>query len=87
MPVDMASLTVRQTQSPNYFPVWESRTKVELGSISVSHKIDLHHWYDQGELWQHLVQSALDTCHAARLPPRPYGALGKHGASFEHAAV
>ena len=85
--VDMASLTVRQTQSPNYLPVWESRTKVERGSISVSHKIDLHHWYDQGELWQHLVQSALDACHDARLPPRPDGSLGKHGASVEHAAV
>ena len=71
--VDMTSLTVRQTLSPSYFPLWESRTRVKRGSINVSHIVDLHHWYDQGELWQHLVQSALDACQAAGPQSRPDG--------------
>ena len=66
MSEDMTSLTVRQTLSPSYFPLWKSRTRVQRGSIfNVTHIVDLHHWYDQGELWQHLVQSALDACQAA----------------------
>ena len=72
--VDMTSLTVRQTLSPSYFPLWESRTRVQRGSIfNVTHIVDLHHWYDQGELWQHLVQSALDACQAAGPQSRPDG--------------
>ena len=69
VPVDMTPVTVKQTRSPGYFRLWEARKKAKPGSINASRDIDLHHWYDQGELWQHLVQSALEACHSARPPP------------------
>ena len=60
-----AEVSVEQTRQPSYLRKWEARTGGTPGSINASHEIDLHHWFDQGPLWQHLTAESLRGCAAS----------------------